>query len=37
MLGASIAITASLASLTGVAAVSLTFGPYRRDFAAQRA
>jgi len=37
MLGASIAITASLASLTGIAAVSLTFRPYRRDFAAQRA
>jgi MFS family permease len=37
MLGDSIAITASLASLIGIVAVSLTFGPYRRDFAAQRA
>jgi MFS family permease len=36
MLGASIAITASLSSLTGIAAVSLTFRPFRRDFAAQR-
>jgi MFS family permease len=35
MLGASIAITASLATLTGAAAAVLTVGPYRRDFAAQ--
>jgi hypothetical protein len=36
MLGQSIAITAGCASLTGLAAALLTFGPYRRDFAAQR-
>ena len=36
MLGNSIAITASLASVTGAAAALLTFGAYRRDFAAQR-
>jgi MFS family permease len=37
MLGASIAITAALASLIGSVAALLTFAPYRRDFAAQRA
>jgi MFS family permease len=36
MLGQSIAITAGLASLTGIATALLSFGPYRRDFAAQR-
>jgi hypothetical protein len=34
MLGRSIAITAGCASLTGLTAALLTFGPYRRDFAA---
>jgi MFS family permease len=34
MLGASIAITASIAALTGIVAALLTFAPYRRDFAA---
>jgi MFS family permease len=34
MLGPSIAITACLASLTGAVTAWLTFGPYRRDFAA---
>jgi hypothetical protein len=37
MLGPSIAITASLASITGIVAALLTFAPYRRDFAAQNA
>jgi MFS family permease len=36
MLGASIAITASLATITGAVSASLTIRPYRRDFAAQR-
>ncbi len=34
MLGKSIALTASIASLTGAVAVLLTLGAYRRDFAA---
>jgi MFS family permease len=33
MLGASMAITACLASITGTVAALLTFAPYRRDFA----
>jgi hypothetical protein len=37
MLGRSIAITVGCACLTGLAAALLTFGPYRRDFAALRA
>jgi len=36
MLGPSIAITAAIASLTGLTAALLTFAPYRRDFAQQR-
>lgn len=36
MLGQSIAITAAIASFTGLAAALLTFAPYRRDFARQR-
>jgi MFS family permease len=36
MLGQSIAITASCASLAGSVAVLLTFAPYRRDFNAQK-
>ena len=37
MLGASIAITAGLASVTGSIAALLTFAPFRRDFGAARA
>ncbi len=36
MLGPSIAITAGMASLVGLAAAFLTFGPYRRDMAVMR-
>ncbi len=36
MLGPSIAITAGLASIAGVAAALLTLAPFRRDFSAQR-
>jgi hypothetical protein len=37
MLGLSIAVTAGCACLTGVVSAWLSFGPYRRDFAATRA
>jgi sugar phosphate permease len=37
MLGPSIAITATVASITGIVAAVVTFAPYRRDFAAQNA
>jgi hypothetical protein len=37
MLGVSIAITVSLASLSGTTAAILTLSPYKRDFAAQQA
>jgi MFS family permease len=36
MLGSSIAITAAMASLVGLVAAFLTFGPYRRDLAVMR-